>query len=58
MRNCPAGAFQSTAVRNALLKLISLSAYEHLSNQDAVLSFPEDAIDSSRPFDQTKAHHI
>jgi hypothetical protein len=58
LRNCPAGNLESTAVRNALLKVISLSAYEQLSlensqsgdNADAVLSFPEDAIDSSKTF--------
>jgi pentatricopeptide repeat protein len=56
MRNCPAGTFDSAAVRNALLKVISLSAYEQLSletnhsddNAYTVLSFPEHAIDSSK----------
>jgi hypothetical protein len=55
-RNCPAGTFESAAVRIALFKVISRSTYEQLSleanhsddNADAVLSFPEHAIDSSK----------
>lgn len=56
LRNCPARNFESTAVRNALLKVISLSAYEHFllahypsgDDADAVLSFQDHAIDSNK----------
>jgi pentatricopeptide repeat protein len=52
MRKFPASIFQSTAVRNALLKVVSRSAYEQLlleANQsdvhtDAALSFPGELI--------------
>jgi hypothetical protein len=56
LRNCPAEYFESAAVRNSLLKVISLSTYKQLlleknqsdDNADAALSFPEHAIDSSK----------
>jgi hypothetical protein len=56
LRDCSAEYFESTTVRTALLKVISLSAYEQLSlgkirsgdSADAQLSFPEESIDSSK----------